>query len=299
MTGLKRGVSVSQFLANGNALSPSTTNYPPSDDLDLSFDADLSKFTNLEWSEFDLNGGGGAFDAEEEGGATDPAHHKRLKIDTTGGAEAGAQDTTAITGGGETDWATAAQFNPFDLPTAAAGGAAPSMAEYDATLQHQTGPPTSTTTTAYPSGYPTAAGPLAHHAYPPHPQTYSTAASAASPAQSLEDNPAARAAAEEDKRRRNTAASARFRVKKKQREQALEKTADELKTKAAELEQQVGQLKRENEWLRGLVVLKSGEPAKKEEENEKKKEDAKSEEAKVQQVESKVEKPRKGYGTES
>ena len=71
-----------------------------------------------------------------------------------------------------------------------------------------------------------------------------------------DDNPLARHAAEEDKRRRNTAASARFRVKKKQREQALEKTAEELKSRAQELEAKVGQLQKENEWLRGLVVVR-------------------------------------------
>ena len=65
-------------------------------------------------------------------------------------------------------------------------------------------------------------------------------------------------AAEEDKRRRNTAASARFRVKKKQREQALEQTAKELENKNLLLEQRIGRLETENEWLRGLVVEKNG-----------------------------------------
>lgn len=68
----------------------------------------------------------------------------------------------------------------------------------------------------------------------------------------------ARALAEEDKRRRNTAASARFRVKKKQREQALEQKTAELEKAKQTLEQRVGQLETENEWLRGLVVEKNG-----------------------------------------
>jgi hypothetical protein len=67
-----------------------------------------------------------------------------------------------------------------------------------------------------------------------------------------------RVAAEEDKRRRNTAASARFRVKKKQREQALEQTAKEMQDKAARLEQKVQQLETENAWLKGLITEKSG-----------------------------------------
>ena len=66
-----------------------------------------------------------------------------------------------------------------------------------------------------------------------------------------------RAAAEEDKRRRNTAASARFRVKKKQREQALEKTAKEMTERADALEARIQQLEMENKWLRNLVVEKT------------------------------------------
>jgi hypothetical protein len=67
-----------------------------------------------------------------------------------------------------------------------------------------------------------------------------------------------RVAAEEDKRRRNTAASARFRVKKKQREQALEQTAKEMQDKATRLEQKVQQLETENAWLKGLITEKNG-----------------------------------------
>ena len=68
----------------------------------------------------------------------------------------------------------------------------------------------------------------------------------------------ARVAAEEDKRRRNTAASARFRVKKKEREKALEVKTLELEKQNQTLEQRIGQLETENEWLRGLVVEKNG-----------------------------------------
>ena len=68
---------------------------------------------------------------------------------------------------------------------------------------------------------------------------------------------AARIAAEEDKRRRNTAASARFRVKKKQREQALEKTAKEMSDRVAILESRIQQLEMENNWLKGLITEKN------------------------------------------
>ncbi len=68
---------------------------------------------------------------------------------------------------------------------------------------------------------------------------------------------ASRHAAEEDKRRRNTAASARFRVKKKQREQALEKSAKEMSDKVAALEGRINQLETENKWLKNLVMEKN------------------------------------------
>lgn len=67
----------------------------------------------------------------------------------------------------------------------------------------------------------------------------------------------ARVAAEEDKRRRNTAASARFRVKKKQREQALEKTAKDMSDRVQQLEARIGQLETENTWLKSLITEKS------------------------------------------
>ncbi|KAM0715316.1 hypothetical protein Q7P37_008814 [Cladosporium fusiforme] len=66
-----------------------------------------------------------------------------------------------------------------------------------------------------------------------------------------------RFAAEEDKRRRNTAASARFRVKKKQREAELEKKSKEMTDKLTSLENKVHQLEMENKWLKGLITEKS------------------------------------------
>jgi len=64
----------------------------------------------------------------------------------------------------------------------------------------------------------------------------------------------ARIAAEEDKRRRNTLASARFRAKKKLREQALEKDHKEMSVKLEKLENRIKELELENKWLRSLVV---------------------------------------------
>ncbi|KXJ86658.1 hypothetical protein Micbo1qcDRAFT_168129 [Microdochium bolleyi] len=73
---------------------------------------------------------------------------------------------------------------------------------------------------------------------------------------SFEDQ--SRVAAEEDKRRRNTAASARFRVKKKAREQALEKSQKEYADKIVLLEGRISTLETENKWLRELVMEKNG-----------------------------------------
>jgi hypothetical protein len=77
----------------------------------------------------------------------------------------------------------------------------------------------------------------------------------ASSQQAIDEN--ARVAAEEDKRRRNTAASARFRIKKKQREQALEKTAKEMSDRVTALEQHIARLETENAWLKDLVTKKN------------------------------------------
>lgn len=73
-----------------------------------------------------------------------------------------------------------------------------------------------------------------------------------------QDDPdyAQKMAAEEDKRRRNTAASARFRHKKRLREQILEKTAKEMTAKSEILEVRVRELEMEIKWLRGLIVEK-------------------------------------------
>lgn len=77
------------------------------------------------------------------------------------------------------------------------------------------------------------------------------------PSRAMSIEEASRVAAEEDKRRRNTAASARFRVKKKQREQALEKSAKEMSDKVSQLESKITQLETENQWLKKLILEKS------------------------------------------
>lgn len=70
---------------------------------------------------------------------------------------------------------------------------------------------------------------------------------------------------DDDKRRRNTAASARFRMKKKLREQALEKTTKEIAENVEKLESKVKELEMEAKWLRALVIEKDPKLLSKEE----------------------------------
>nr|CAG8452917.1 8732_t:CDS:2 [Entrophospora candida] len=77
-----------------------------------------------------------------------------------------------------------------------------------------------------------------------------------SSSKSINPDNAAKLAAEEDKRRRNTAASARFRVKKKLREQVLERSAKEMALKVELYEGKIKELELENKWLRSLIVEK-------------------------------------------
>lgn len=53
---------------------------------------------------------------------------------------------------------------------------------------------------------------------------------------------------------RNTAASARFRAKKKQREQTLEQQAREKKQALEKLENRIKELEQENRFLKGLIM---------------------------------------------
>ncbi|WWD07549.1 hypothetical protein V865_005650 [Kwoniella europaea PYCC6329] len=59
---------------------------------------------------------------------------------------------------------------------------------------------------------------------------------------------------EEDKRRRNTEASARFRAKKKEREQALERRAKDLEAQLAALHAENTSLENENRLLKAIVL---------------------------------------------
>lgn len=84
--------------------------------------------------------------------------------------------------------------------------------------------------------------------------------SAASPSTSLAGNqrkakePVDSQETLDDKRRRNTEASARFRRRKKERETALSQEAKDVAKRVADLERECEDLRKENAWLKGLVI---------------------------------------------
>lgn len=88
--------------------------------------------------------------------------------------------------------------------------------------------------------------------------TSSAGSPSATPFPESQPNTSTPLTAAEDKRRRNTAASARFRLKKKEREAALDARAHGLEERVAALERECEGLRRENGWLRGLVVGVTG-----------------------------------------
>ncbi|ODV79072.1 uncharacterized protein CANTADRAFT_90187 [Suhomyces tanzawaensis NRRL Y-17324] len=60
--------------------------------------------------------------------------------------------------------------------------------------------------------------------------------------------------ATQDKRKRNTAASARFRIKKKMKEQEMEKKSKELQERLTALEKKLKTLEMENKCLKNLIL---------------------------------------------
>ena len=66
-------------------------------------------------------------------------------------------------------------------------------------------------------------------------------------------------AAELDKKRRNTAASARFRIKKKMKEQQMENKISSLQDMISSLENKLSHLEMENKLLRNLIIEKGSQ----------------------------------------
>ncbi|KAI4107065.1 MAG: hypothetical protein LQ339_002761 [Xanthoria mediterranea] len=217
----RKGPNVSQYLSNLNSIpsDQEISTHPPDG---FEFANDLAAFTNAEF--FDFDQGDNAFDPAIEYNppdALDTAH--------PGAVHDGMKPA-------DLDFAFQ-PLDPFFNPDPSISVTQPEL-RTNFPLQTNLASPTSFS----PSPAPGSKRPI----------------SAASPASSLGQDEASRVAAEEDKRRRNTAASARFRVKKKQREAALEQKAKELNDKTSTLEQRIGQLQTENEWLKNLITEKKG-----------------------------------------
>lgn len=222
----RSGVNVSQYLANLNTIpSPQDTDTPVDPP---SRDEDFSLFMNPDF-----------FDQFNEAGPGNVDLSAPLPgFDLDANSQAGPADRVNSGSNGASepkmDFNLSGDFQFADFSNFPNSIVDPSIS----TLSH----PQSST---FPGGAPTFTSPV----------------SAVSPVTPGFDQPideTARVAAEEDKRRRNTAASARFRIKKKQREQALEKTAKEMSDRVSLLESRISQLETENTWLKGLITEKSG-----------------------------------------
>jgi len=226
----RTGPNFSEYINNLNSIAqPYDADFLPSDDLNL--DQELALFTNADFTDFDNLG-----PLPESGLDFDLGDNKSNEIDIK--YEDLLASATSLTA--NTQPPTGPYYTNFS----------PAI---------QPAPPVST----YPQGTsfasPASSSPIT-------PDSASQAAgvkrkadaiTSASP-QQLPLDEQSRFAAEEDKRRRNTAASARFRVKKKQREQALERTVKEMTDKHTILEARISQLEMENKWLKNLITEKNG-----------------------------------------
>ncbi|PYH41848.1 putative bZIP transcription factor (MetR) [Aspergillus saccharolyticus JOP 1030-1] len=252
----RRAPNFSQYLEDLNAIpSPYDQAMQQQQQDSYNLDADLSLFTNTEFFDFDHFGDINlpAFDSVDD---------TTVKRETAQDANPDMDFLNLLGGFGNVNDISAnvnavnTQSMPPPNPQFSALPPLPSApysvnpAPTQASSQHS---PQSSSSMSPPAA--TAAAPVTAAS------TSSTAAkrknTQKTPPMSVEE--VARIAAEEDKRRRNTAASARFRVKKKMREQALEKTVKETTEKNTALEARVTALELENQWLKNLITEKNGQ----------------------------------------
>ncbi|KAI5195778.1 hypothetical protein E4T39_08101 [Aureobasidium subglaciale] len=227
----RRAPNVSQYIANLNTV-PSAADLAAQQELGT-FDDDLAMFTSTQF--FDFDGDMPAFNdmpqQQQSPANLQPDMHKPLDFGNTNNFQF-------------PDFNFQQQSRPHTLPPSPPNGLAiaPSPStRLDFPTQH--------------APHMVQAQAAFSHASPQVGEKRKSTVAAMSSPDDLEDE--SRMAAEEDKRRRNTAASARFRVKKKQREQALEKTAKDMSDKVQLLEARVNQLEMENKWLKGLITEKN------------------------------------------
>ncbi|KAK3344384.1 hypothetical protein B0T25DRAFT_325346 [Lasiosphaeria hispida] len=237
----RRGVNVSQYLRNLNVQEPAVEETVITDD-DLA--KDLALFTNTQFFDFETGQ-----NTDYQAPPTKPEAPTRspsIAEDATPTDTAMGEFSTGL------DFMPS-DFNFGDFSSTYTSPTIPSFTDSLGNLQ----PIQPNPQTAYPP-------PVSQHQsgyVPPTPrigvaQERKAKLNSSNRMLSFED--ASRLAAEEDKRKRNTAASARFRIKKKQREQALEKSAKEMTDKVTALESRISALETENKWLKSLVTEKHG-----------------------------------------
>ncbi|KAK9387173.1 hypothetical protein V1515DRAFT_586623 [Lipomyces mesembrius] len=265
-----RGLNVSQYIANLNSIEP--LDFPPSKQQD-----DLSLFANTQFFDFDMGRSTDAgvtvddlqFDRDNDSdrrrraSTKQPGHHDQLQKDamvSPSGNIPSAAHTPVPNGQGKVEFDfLSADYMSYAMPVLAhhpsphhqpANPSNPgAQSLYTPLLNGTAGPVTGSHTPLAYSGNPAAAGATS-------PGGIKRVNSGVELHQLVPED-SSRIAAEEDKRRRNTAASARFRVKKKQREQQMERTAKDLQEKVQQLETKIMQLEMENKWLKNIVVEKN------------------------------------------
>lgn len=254
----RNNVNVSQFLANLNTIPSADEQVVDS----FNPDDDLALFTNTQFFDFDI----GEQQVEELSPSTTSYESntvtpqaKRTRVSKE---QFNAEDAidSFLGGGYDYDYSSILQSGLPDQhlhpQPPVLNVAAPPMPLPIHTAFHHDAPFT----------VPTAPLAASVHSQPPTPSTLAfpspintgkRKASSVDPMSPECFEEASRMAAEEDKRRRNTAASARFRIKKKQREQALERSAKEMADKVSSLESKITQLEMENKWLKNLITEKN------------------------------------------
>ena len=218
----RTGPNFSEYLNNLNTLNPPLEDEPFTESLDLN--QDLAMFTNTDFTHFDIPSL-----SDDASFNFDLGNNKgeNLKYeDLLSGPDAGQNFNVPSLGASHTD--APSFFSSYNTPIQ------PAPAHGFPTIDPQV------------QNLPVAGAKR-------------KAESTSTPSLTAEDK--SRLAAEEDKRRRNTAASARFRVKKKQREQALEKTMKEANDRSSGLEARISQLEMENKWLKDLITEKNAVPS--------------------------------------
>ncbi|TLS25024.1 hypothetical protein PpBr36_07473 [Pyricularia pennisetigena] len=249
----RRAPNVAQYLRELNTIQPATP-AASADSFGGSLDEDLMMFTNTQFFDF------------ETGENTDyqSQPHKDTPPSTVSPSET-QQPMSAAASTTTMDDFSSMDFMSGDLNFSDFGGpyASSTMHSYPeplSSLQSIQQNPQQTYAMAPPAQRPLPPQPNAYAAQQQQPRLAASSTKARPPTEQTRptsQDEASRLAAEEDKRRRNTAASARFRVKKKQREQALEKSAKEMNDKVNALEGRINQLETENKWLKNLIMEKN------------------------------------------